>query len=101
MTTTGRGDFDLGGSLRAMPNFGNLRIGPAYPRRNSRIDPAVREHHFDSHRQCRCLGPSSARVTGDVLGERHPFDQSAKAVQETFRPDPVGQESANVPSNEG
>ena len=25
MTTTGRGDFDLGGSLRAMPNFGNLR----------------------------------------------------------------------------
>jgi len=33
-------------------------IGPlAYPRRNSRIDPAVREHHFDSHRQCRCLDP--------------------------------------------
>jgi regulator of protease activity HflC (stomatin/prohibitin superfamily) len=25
MTTTGRGDFDLGGSLRAMPNFSGFR----------------------------------------------------------------------------
>jgi prohibitin 1 len=101
MTTTGRGDFDLGGSLRAMPNFGNLR-----------------------HRFLRILGaifllillfasttsiPTGnvgvltlfGRVTGDVLGEGIHLINPLKAVKKLSVQTQSVKESANVPSNEG
>jgi len=101
MTTTGRGDFDLGGSLRAMPNFSGFR------NRFLRIVVVI---------LLLILLFSSAtsiptgnvgvltlfgRVTGDVLGEGIHLINPLKSVQKLSVQTQSVKESANVPSNEG
>ncbi len=101
MTTTGRGDFDLGGSLRAMPNFGNLR---------NRFLPIlgailVLILLFASTTSIPTgnVGVLTlfGRVTGDVLGEGIHLINPLKAVKKLSVQTQSVKESANVPSNEG
>jgi prohibitin 1 len=101
MTTTGRGDFDLGGSLRAMPNFGNLR------NRSLRILGAILVLIllFASTTSIPTgnVGVLTlfGRVTGDVLGEGIHLINPLKAVKKLSVQTQSVKESANVPSNEG
>jgi len=101
MTTTGRGDFDLGGSLRAMPNFGNLR------NRSLRILGAILVLIllFASTTSIPTgnVGVLTlfGRVTGDVLGEGIYLINPLKAVKKLSVQTQSIKESANVPSNEG
>src|SRR5437899_320572 len=101
MTTTGRGDFDLGGSLRAMPNFGNLR---------NRFLPilgailliillfaSITSIPTGNVGVLTLFG----RVTGDVLGEGIHLINPLKTVQKLSVQTQSKKESANVPSNEG
>jgi len=101
MTTTGRGEFDLGGSLRAMPNFGNLR------NRSLRILGAILVLIL-------LLASTTSiptgnvgvltlfgRVTGDVLGEGIHLINPLKAFKKLSVQTQSVKESANVPSNEG
>jgi prohibitin 1 len=101
MTTTGRGDFDLGGSLRAMPNFGNLR---------NRFLPIlgailVLILVFASTTSIPTgnVGVLTlfGRVTGDVLGEGIHLINPLKSVKKLSVQTQSVKESANVPSNEG
>jgi prohibitin 1 len=101
MTTTGRGDFDLGGSLRAMPNFGNLR---------NRFLPIlgailVLILLFASTTSIPTgnVGVLTlfGRVTGDVLGEGIHLINPLKSVKKLSVQTQSVKESANVPSNEG
>ena len=101
MTTTGRGEFDLGGSLRAMPNFGNLR---------NRFLPIlgailVLILLFASTTSIPTgnVGVLTlfGRVTGDVLGEGIHLINPLKAVKKLSVQTQSVKESANVPSNEG
>ena len=101
MTTTGRGDFDLGGSLRAIPNFGNLR------NRSLRILGAILVLIllFASTTSIPTgnVGVLTlfGRVTGDVLGEGIHLINPLKAVKKLSVQTQSVKESANVPSNEG
>src|SRR5438128_640380 len=101
MTTTGRGDFDLGGSLRAMPNFGNLR------NRSLRILGAILVLIllFASTTSIPTgnVGVLTlfGRVTGDVLGEGIHLINPLKAVKKLSVQTQSVKESASVPSNEG
>ena len=101
MTTTGRGDFDLGGSLRAMPNFGNLR------NRSLRILGVILVLIllFASTTSIPTgnVGVLTlfGRVTGDVLGEGIHLINPLKAVKKLSVQTQSVKESANVPSNEG
>ena len=101
MTTTGRDDFDLGGSLRAMPNFGNLR------NRSLRILGAILVLIllFASTTSIPTgnVGVLTlfGRVTGDVLGEGIHLINPLKAVKKLSVQTQSVKESANVPSNEG
>ena len=101
MTTTGRGDFDLGGSLRAMPNFGNLR------NRSLRILGAILVLILLSASTTSIptgnVGVLTlfGRVTGDVLGEGIHLINPLKAVKKLSVQTQSVKESANVPSNEG
>ena len=101
MTTIGRGDFDLGGSLRAMPNFGNLR------NRSLRILGAILVLIllFASTTSIPTgnVGVLTlfGRVTGDVLGEGIHLINPLKAVKKLSVQTQSVKESANVPSNEG
>jgi len=101
MTTTGRGDFDLGGSLRAMPNFGNLR------NRSLRILGAILVLIllFASTTSIPTgnVGVLTlfGRVTGDVLGEGIHLINPLKTVKKLSVQTQSVKESANVPSNEG
>jgi len=101
MTTTGRGEFDLGGSLRAMPNFGNLR------NRSLRILGAILVLIllFASTTSIPTgnVGVLTlfGRVTGDVLGEGIHLINPLKAVKKLSVQTQSVKESANVPSNEG
>jgi len=101
MTTTGRGDFDLGPSLRAMPNFGNLR---------NRFLPIlgailVLILLFASTTSIPTgnVGVLTlfGRVTGDVLGEGIHLINPLKSVKKLSVQTQSVKESANVPSNEG
>jgi prohibitin 1 len=101
MTTTGRGDFDLGGSLRAMPNFSGLR------NRFLRIMVAILLLIllFSSTTSIPTgnVGVLTlfGRVTGDVLGEGIHLINPLKSVQKLSVQTQSVKESANVPSNEG
>jgi prohibitin 1 len=101
MTTTGRGDFDLGGSLRAMPNFSGFR---------NRFLPMVVAILllillFSSTTSIPTgnVGVLTlfGRVTGDVLGEGIHLINPLKSVQKLSVQTQSVKESANVPSNEG
>ena len=101
MTTTGRGDFDLGGSLRAMPNFSGFR------NRFLRIIGAILLLLllFSSTTSIPTgnVGVLTlfGRVTGDVLGEGIHLINPLKSVQKLSVQTQSVKESANVPSNEG
>jgi len=101
MTTTGRGEFDLGGSLRAMPNFGNLR------NRFLRILGAILVLILLSASTTSIptgnVGVLTlfGRVTGDVLGEGIHLINPLTAVKKLSVQTQSVKESANVPSNEG
>jgi regulator of protease activity HflC (stomatin/prohibitin superfamily) len=101
MTTTGRGDFDLGGSLRAMPNF------PGFRNRFLRIVVAILLLIllFSSTTSIPTgnVGVLTlfGRVTGDVLGEGIHLINPLKSVQKLSVQTQSVKESANVPSNEG
>jgi regulator of protease activity HflC (stomatin/prohibitin superfamily) len=101
MTTTGRGDFDLGGSLRAMPNFSGFR------NRFLRIVVAILLLIllFSSTTSIPTgnVGVLTlfGRVTGDVLGEGIHLINPLKSVQKLSVQTQSVKESANVPSNEG
>jgi len=101
MTTTGRGDFDLGGSLRAMPNFSGFR------NRFLRLVVAILLLLllFSSTTSIPTgnVGVLTlfGRVTGDVLGEGIHLINPLKSVQKLSVQTQSVKESANVPSNEG
>jgi prohibitin 1 len=101
MTTTGRGDFDLGGSLRAMPNFSGFR------NRFLRI-VAVTLLLILLFSSTTSIPTGNVgvltlfgRVTGDVLGEGIHLINPLKSVQKLSVQTQSVKESANVPSNEG
>src|ERR1700719_1849062 len=101
MTTTGRGDFDLGGSLRAMPNFSGFR------NRFLRIVVVtlllILLFSSTTSTPTGNVGVLTlfGRVTGDVLGEGIHLINPLKSVQKLSVQTQSVKESANVPSNEG
>jgi prohibitin 1 len=101
MTTTGRGDFDLGGSLRAMPNFSGFR------NRFLRIVVVtlllILLFSSTTSIPTGNVGVLTlfGRVTGDVLGEGIHLINPLKSVQKLSVQTQSVKESANVPSNEG
>src|ERR1700751_6012844 len=101
MTTTGRSDFDLGGSLRAMPNFGGFR------NRVVRLFVAILLLIllFSSTTSIPTgnVGVLTlfGKVTGQVLGEGIHLINPLKSVQKLSVQTQSVKESANVPSNEG
>jgi regulator of protease activity HflC (stomatin/prohibitin superfamily) len=101
MTTTGRDDFDLGGSLRAMPNFAGFRS------RFLRIVVAVLLLIllFSSITSVPTghVGVLTlfGRVTGETLSEGIHLINPLKSVQRLSVQTQSIKESANVPSNEG
>ena len=101
MTTTGRGDFDLGGSLRAMPNFGNLRS--RFLRILGAILVLILLFASTTSIPTGNVGVLTlfGRVTGDVLGEGIHLINPLKAVKKLSVQTQSIKESANVPSNEG
>ena len=101
MTTTGRGEFDLGGSLRAMPNFGNLRS--RFLRILGAILVLILLSASTTSIPTGNVGVLTlfGRVTGDVLGEGIHLINPLKAVKKLSVQTQSVKESANVPSNEG
>jgi len=100
-TTTGRGGFDLGGSLNAMPNFAGfknrvLRIGAAILV-FILLFASVVSIPTGNVGVLTLFG----RVTGDVLGEGIHLINPLKSVQKLSVQTQSVKESANVPSNEG
>ncbi|HEY6126684.1 MAG TPA: prohibitin family protein [Candidatus Acidoferrum sp.] len=101
MTTTGRGGFDVGGSLNAMPNFAGfraraLRVGGA-------IVLLIVLFASTTSIPTGHVGVLTlfGRVTGDVLGEGIHIINPLKSVQKLSVQTQSVKESANVPSNEG
>jgi prohibitin 1 len=101
MTTSGRGDFDLSGSIHALPNFGNFR---------NRVLPVaiailILILLFASTTSIPTgnVGVLTlfGRVTGDVLSEGIHLINPLKSVQKLSVQTQSLKESANVPSNEG
>jgi regulator of protease activity HflC (stomatin/prohibitin superfamily) len=101
MTTTGRGDFDLGGSLRAMPNFGSFRN--RFLRIIGAIFILILLFASITSVPTGNVGVLTlfGRVTGDVLGEGIHLINPLKAVQKLSIQTQSIKESANTPSNEG
>jgi prohibitin 1 len=101
MTTTGRGDFDLGGSLRAMPNFGNLRS--RFLRVAGAILILILLAASTTSIPTGNVGVLTlfGRVTGDVLSEGIHLINPLKSVRKLSVQTQSLKESANVPSNEG
>jgi regulator of protease activity HflC (stomatin/prohibitin superfamily) len=101
MTTTGRGGFDVGGSLNAIPNFAGfraraLRVGGA-------IVLLIVLFASTTSIPTGHVGVLTlfGRVTGDVLGEGIHIINPLKSVQKLSVQTQSVKESANVPSNEG
>jgi len=101
MTTTGRGGFDLGGSLNAMPNFASfrnraLRLGVAILLLILLFASVVSIPTGN-------VGVLTlfGRVTGDVLDAGIHVINPLKSVQKLSVQTQSVKESANVPSNEG
>jgi prohibitin 1 len=101
MTTTGRGDFDLGGSLRAMPNFSGFRN--RFLRIVVVILLLILLYSGTTSIPTGNVGVLTlfGRVTGDVLGEGIHLINPLKSVQKLSVQTQSVKESANVPSNEG
>jgi regulator of protease activity HflC (stomatin/prohibitin superfamily) len=101
MTTTGRGDFDLGGSLRAMPNFSGFRN--RFLRIIAAILLLILLFSSTTSIPTGNVGVLTlfGRVTGDVLGEGIHLINPLKSVQKLSVQTQSVKESANVPSNEG
>jgi len=101
MTTTGRGDFDLGGSLRAMPNFSGFRN--RFLRIVVVILLLILVFSSTTSIPTGNVGVLTlfGRVTGDVLGEGIHLINPLKSVQKLSVQTQSVKESANVPSNEG
>ena len=101
MTTTGRGDFDLGGSLRAMPNFSGFRN--RFLRMVVAILLLLLLFSSTTSIPTGNVGVLTlfGRVTGDVLGEGIHLINPLKSVQKLSVQTQSVKESANVPSNEG
>jgi len=101
MTTTGRGDFDLGGSLRAMPNFSGFRN--RFLRIVAVILLLILLFSSTTSIPTGNVGVLTlfGRVTGQVLGEGIHLINPLKSVQKLSVQTQSVKESANVPSNEG
>ncbi len=101
MTTTGRGDFDLSGSLRAMPNFSGFRN--RFLRIVVVILLLILLFSSTTSIPTGNVGVLTlfGRVTGDVLGEGIHLINPLKSVQKLSVQTQSVKESANVPSNEG
>jgi regulator of protease activity HflC (stomatin/prohibitin superfamily) len=101
MTTTGRGGFDLGGSLNAMPGLGNLRN--RFLRIGGAILLLILLFASITSIPTGNVGVLTlfGRVTGDVLGEGIHLINPLKSVQKLSVQTQSVKESANVPSNEG
>jgi prohibitin 1 len=101
MTTSGRGTFDVGGTINAMPNLG------AFRNRFLRIVGAILLLilFFASITSVPTgnVGVLTlfGRVTGEVLGEGIHLINPLKSVQKLSVQTQSVKESANVPSNEG
>ncbi len=98
MTTTGRGDFDLGGSLRAMPNS-----GIASCLSSAQFFVLILLFASTTSIPTGNVGVLTlfGRVTGDVLGEGIHLINPLKSVKKLSVQTQSVKESANVPSNEG
>jgi len=101
MTTTGRGSFDLGGSLNAMPNFAGfrsrvLRLGLAILLLIL-LFASVTSIPTGNVGVLTLFG----KVTGDVLGEGIHLVNPLKSVQKLSVQTQSVKETANTPSNEG
>jgi prohibitin 1 len=101
MTTTGRGDFDLGGSLRAMPDFRSFRN--RFLRIVGIILVLIVLYASTTSIPTGNVGVLTlfGRVTGDVLDEGIHLINPLKAVQKLSIQTQSIKESANTPSNEG
>ena len=101
MTASGRGDFDLGGSLRAMPNFSGFRN--RFLRIVVVILLLILLFSSTTSIPTGNVGVLTlfGRVTGDVLGEGIHLINPLKSVQKLSVQTQSVKESANVPSNEG
>jgi prohibitin 1 len=101
MTTTGRGDFDLGGSLRAMPNFSGFRN--RFLRIVVVILLLILLFSSTTSIPTGNVGVLTlfGRVTGDVLGEGIHLINPLKSVQKLSVQTQSVKETANTPSNEG
>jgi prohibitin 1 len=101
MTTTGRGGFDLGGSLNTMPGLGNLRN--RFLRIVGAILLLILLFASITSIPTGNVGVLTlfGRVTGDVLGEGIHLINPLKSVQKLSVQTQSVKESANVPSNEG
>ena len=101
MTTTGRSDFDLGGSLRAMPNLGGFRN--RFLRLAGVILVLILLFASITSIPTGNVGVLTlfGRVTGDVLGEGIHLINPLKSVQKLSVQTQSVKETANTPSNEG
>ena len=101
MTTPGRGGFDLGGSLNAVPGLGNIRN--RFLRLLGAILLLILLFSSITSIPTGNVGVLTlfGRVTGDVLGEGIHLINPLKSVQKLSVQTQSVKESANVPSNEG
>ncbi len=101
MTTPGRGGFDLGGSLNAVPGLGNIRN--RFLRLVGAILLLILLFSSITSIPTGNVGVLTlfGRVTGDVLGEGIHLINPLKSVQKLSVQTQSVKESANVPSNEG
>src|ERR1700688_1934666 len=101
MTTPGRGGFDLGGALNAMPGLGNIRN--RFLRLVGAILLLILLFSSITSIPTGNVGVLTlfGRVTGDVLGEGIHLINPLKSVQKLSVQTQSVKESANVPSNEG
>ena len=101
MTTPGRGGFDLGDSLNAVPGLGNIRS--RFLRLVGAILFLILLFSSITSIPTGNVGVLTlfGRVTGDVLGEGIHLINPLKSVQKLSVQTQSVKESANVPSNEG
>ena len=101
MTPTGRGGFELGGSLSAVPNLANFRN--RFYRIAGAILLLILLFASTTSVPTGHVGVLTlfGRVTGDVLGEGIHLINPLKSVQKLSIQTQAVKESANTPSNEG
>jgi len=101
MTTSGRGTFDVGGTINAMPNLGAFRN--RFLRIVGVILLLILLFASITSVPTGNVGVLTlfGRVTGDVLGEGIHLINPLKSVQKLSVQTQSVKESANVPSNEG